>query len=131
MAFSRRNPLDLLDISLAEEERYVLTSALLEWGGSAPRPTLELVNVMGFETVSIFDTERKRLRDDIEQGKPMTRFDWQRASVATEICFASDVFGSGLDWSIVGRLSDEETIRVLRSFRRKILAAEPPPRPTR
>ena len=120
MAFASKDSDTVLDVSLTDDEKYVLTAALLEWGGSARRPTLELVNVMGFETVSIFDTERKRLADAIDRGEPMTRFNWRRALVATEICFASNVLGSGLDWSIVRRLSDEQTIGILRSLQRKL-----------
>lgn len=37
-----------------------------------------------------------------------------------EIVFASDVFGSGIDWSTTVGRTDEETIRILRSLQRKI-----------
>jgi hypothetical protein len=63
---------------------------------------------------------RPRLRPLIRTGQPLNRRDWRRALIATEIVFASDVFGSGWDWSITTGISDEDTIRILRSLQRKI-----------
>ncbi|MFD2091298.1 hypothetical protein [Blastococcus deserti] len=52
--------------------------------------------------------------------QPLTRRDWARALLATEIVFASNLVGSGLDWSSTTGLSDEETIALLRTLQRKI-----------
>jgi len=41
-----------------------------------------------------------------------------RALVATEIAFASDFVGAGVDWATVIGLSDEETISILRRLQR-------------
>jgi hypothetical protein len=50
------------------------------------------------------------------EGQPLSRADWRRALLATEIVFASDVVGSGLDWSITTGLADEDTIGLLRAM---------------
>lgn len=50
----------------------------------------------------------------------MSQVDWVRTLLATEIVFASDVVGSGLDWPITSGLPDEETMHLLRSVQRKI-----------
>jgi hypothetical protein len=41
--------------------------------------------------------------------------------VATEIVFASDVFGAGVEWSTVTGSTDAETIAVLRQLQRKLV----------
>jgi hypothetical protein len=75
---------------------------------------------MGFDGVEGLQVDGRRLSQSIRAGQPLSRKDWRRALVATEVVFASDVFGSGVDWSITTGLSDEETIRILRSLQRKI-----------
>lgn len=40
--------------------------------------------------------------------------------IATEIVFASDVVGAGLDWPIVTGLRDDQTIALLRGLQRKM-----------
>jgi hypothetical protein len=42
----------------------------------------------------------RRLKPLVLGGQPLSRRDWRRALIATEIVFASDVFGAGWDWSI-------------------------------
>jgi hypothetical protein len=110
---------DLLTVELTEQERYVLVRGLAEWGGPA-HSTDSLAVAMGFGSAEDLLTEGRRLRDFIRSGQPLSRRDWRRTLAATEIAFASDVFGSGWDWSITTGLSDEETIRLLRSLQRKI-----------
>jgi hypothetical protein len=62
----------------------------------------------------------RELREALRRGEHLTREDWRRTLLATEIVFASDVVGAGMDWSITTGLSDEETIKVLRTIQRKI-----------
>ena len=110
---------DLLTIDLTGEERYVLFRGLAEWGGPA-HATDALAIAMGFADVEDLLQEGRRLRTAIRAGQPLTRRDWRRALVATEIVFASDVFGSGCDWSITSGLSDDETVKTLRALQRKL-----------
>jgi hypothetical protein len=54
----------------------------------------------------------------------LTRRDWTRALVATELVWASDVFGSGLDAVSTWGYSDAEGVVLLRSIQRKLLQAQ-------
>jgi len=79
---------------------------------------------MGFRgSEDLWQGEGRDLREAVRQGEHLTREDWRRTLLATEIVFASDVVGAGMDWSITTGLSDEETIRVLRTIQRKISRA--------
>jgi hypothetical protein len=53
-------------------------------------------------------------------GQPLTPADWRRALLATELAFASDVLGSGVEWSTTTGWRDDETIRCLRNIQRKL-----------
>lgn len=110
---------DLLTVELTEQERYVLVRGLAGWGGPAHCPDT-LAVAIGFESEADLLGEGRRLREALREGQPLSRQDWRRTLVATEIAFASDVFGSGWDWSLTSGLSDEETIRLLRSLQRKL-----------
>ncbi|WP_377273649.1 hypothetical protein [Peterkaempfera sp. SMS 1(5)a] len=59
---------------------------------------------------------RVALGDDV----PLKAVDWARALLATEIVFVSDLAGSGVEWSTTTGLTDEATIRTLRSIQRKL-----------
>jgi hypothetical protein len=113
---------DLVLIDLTEPERYVLSRGLAEWGGPA-RCTDALAVAMGFQGLEDLLAEGHRMRRSIRAGEPLSREDWRRTLVATEVVFASDVFGAGWDWSITTGLSDEETIKTLRALQRKIARA--------
>jgi hypothetical protein len=100
-------------------ERRLLSEGLQQWGGPA-KPTDQLAVAIGFAGVADFDAGRERIAAEIELGGPLTTLDATRALAATEIVFASDIFGAGVEWSIVTGLTDEETLRTLRSLQRKL-----------
>ena len=73
-----------------------------------------------FTVSDLTDEERHVLaRGLAEWGGPARCTD----ALAAAMDFASDVFGSGWDWSITTGLADEDTIRILRSLQRKIARA--------
>jgi hypothetical protein len=76
---------------------------------------------MGFNSVDAFFEDGPRLEAAIVDGSPLSLIDWARALVATEIVFASNVFGGGRDWLPVTGWSDERTIQILRQVQRKLL----------
>lgn len=115
----RVNAEELVAIELADEERKVLRCGLDEWGGPA-RCTEALAVAMGFQSVADLHEDGSRLRAALIAGDPLSAGDWRRIVVATEIVFASDVFGSGIDWSTTTGFSDEETIVILRRLQRTI-----------
>lgn len=75
---------------------------------------------MGFADMSdLLDRSRglqAALRDDV----PLAPADWARTLLATEIAFVSDLAGSGVEWPTTTGLTDEATIRTLRSIQRKL-----------
>ena len=105
---------ELIALSLSDEEREVLARGLSEWGGPA-RCTHELAIAMGFGSVEDLLAESERMCGHLEQGEPLTRSDWWRALLATEIAFVSDVVGSGVEWPTTTGLDDDQTIRILRA----------------
>lgn len=116
------NAEDLVAIELAEDEREVLRCGLAEWGGPA-HCTEALAVAMDFRSVADLHEERFRLRAALVAGDPLSPRDWRRLMAATEIVFASDVFGSGMDWPITTGFSDEETIKILRRLQRTVARA--------
>jgi len=71
---------------------------------------------MGFSGLDDLYATGRRLQQAIEQRMPLTRLDWLRALLATEIVFASDVVGSGHDWMFTTGISDADTIARLRGL---------------
>jgi len=76
---------------------------------------------MGFDNVADLLESGARIGDALVAGAPLSRTDWTRALLATEIVFVSDVVGSGWDWHIATRFDDEETFRMLRSLQRRMV----------
>ena len=112
-------PTDILWPDLTGRERRFLRWGIIEWRGPA-NCTEEMAVAMGFKSVQdLFDCT-DRLAEAIASGTPLTAFDWLRVLLATEIVFASNVMGSGVDWSITSGLSDEESLLLLRSAQRKL-----------
>jgi hypothetical protein len=109
---------DVIDFELTEGERTMLWRGLLEWGGPA-RCTNELAVAMGYADVPDMFEQQRRLADAVRSSQALSRFDWLRVVLATEIVFASDVVGSGCDWSTTTGLADTESLATLRSIQRK------------
>jgi hypothetical protein len=106
-------------VDLSDDERAVLRCGLLEWWGPA-RPTDALAAAMGFSDRTRLSTEVGRLIGALDARDALSPEDWQRVLVATEVVFASDVFGSGLDWPVTTGISDAATIALLRAVQRKM-----------
>ena len=110
---------EVVDVALTDEERLLLERGLVEWGGPA-RCTEAMAIAIGFDSVADLLEEGYRIADDLSKGKPLTRTDWTRALLATEVVFASNVLGSGHDWEATTGLDDASTIRVLRDVQLRL-----------
>lgn len=110
---------ELTYLDLDDDERYILSRGIVEWGGPA-YPTEGLAVAMGFLSVQDLLLDGKRLHDAVKAGHPLSSTDWFRVVLATEIAFASDLVGSGRDWSITTGVSDEQSLRTLRGIQRKL-----------
>ena len=115
------DPEELVTPELTDAERYVLNRGLVEWGGPA-HCTEAMAIAMGFRSVGDLFVQAGRMIDALEQGCPLSRRDWTRALLATEIVFVSDVLGSGPEWPITTGLDDVETLRTLRGLQIKLAA---------
>jgi hypothetical protein len=115
----RQNP--HMDVELSEDEKRLLSEGLNQWGGPA-KLTDQFAVAMGFQGVSDFYAQAERIVAVIESAEPLSALDATRALAATEIVFASDIFGAGAEWATVTGLTDDETIRVLRRLQRKLVS---------
>ena len=106
-------------VVLDDEERRFLRAALLDWGGPA-HPTDELAAAMGFGSAKNLSGDTRALWKRIEARETLTTEDWRRVLLAVEIVFASDVVGSGVDFSTTSGIPDEEAIKILRGLQRKL-----------
>ncbi|WP_331721612.1 MULTISPECIES: hypothetical protein [unclassified Streptomyces] len=104
---------------LTDGEIKLLRRALAEWGGPA-HCSDHLAVGMGFADQHDLLDQCDRLRNALADDAPLTQVDWARVLLATEIVFVSDLMGSGVEWSTTTGLSDESTIRALRSIQRKL-----------
>lgn len=97
----------------------LLRRALGEWGGPACCSD-QLAVGMGFSGVHDLLGQTRRLRSALADDVPLRAADWARTLLASEIVFASDLAGSGVEWQTTTGRSDEATIRTLRSIQRKL-----------
>ncbi len=114
----------MITIDLTDDERDFMCTALGEWGGAASYAPLP-VSIVGATNWVEFDQLTERLRHAIKNAQPLSGTDWARALFLTELSFASDVVGAGVDFSTVSRFTDEEAIGLLRSLQRKIITVGP------
>lgn len=104
---------ELVQPDLTFDQGRLLASGLSGWGGSL-RPGLDVIVAMGFSDVDDFDSTRDRMIWRLLHHELMSRLDWTRALVATEIVFISDVVGGALHWESESGLYEETTLRLLR-----------------
>lgn len=109
----------LRELSLQPTERQLLQNGLAEWSGLARAPE-GLASALGFAGLEDLDAWLPEAERRLWAQEPMDPLDWLRCLVLTEIAFVSDVVGSGTDWSTTTGLSDEETIRLLRSLQLRL-----------
>lgn len=110
-----------LEVDLTRDERTMLTHGLRDWGGPA-HPVHALALLMGCRDVAELVSETERISGAVVRGRPLSRLDWTRALVATEVAFASKVFGTGDQWTTILGSSDAHWVTVLRHLQAKLPA---------
>jgi hypothetical protein len=113
------DPDEVVGVELTGEERFMLDRGLVEWGGPA-RCTDAMAVAMGFADVQDLFAQADRIVGELDAARLLSRWDWSRTLLATEIVFASNVMGSGADWTDTTGLDDARSIQVLRSLQRKL-----------
>src|SRR4051795_2823092 len=89
-----------VQVELTDDERTMLVYGLKDWGGPA-HGTEALAVAMGFEGLENLCEDGDRIAVAIGAGEALTVRDWTRALVATEFVFASDVLGTGSEWTVI------------------------------
>ncbi|MEW2489385.1 hypothetical protein [Streptomyces sp. NPDC048411] len=112
-------------LTLTDEESRLLQQGLIEWSGPA-RCTEEFAVAMGFDGADDLNRRGARIRTALAAKEPLEPMDWARALLATELAFASEVVGSGYEWSTTTGWSDDMTVKVLRSAQLKLIRTVTP-----
>ncbi len=118
---------ELIGVELSAELRRLLREGLHQIGGPT-RPTDALARVMGFDDVTSMYVEAGRIRASLLAGEPMTRLDWRRALVTTEIAFASSYYGAAMEWEDLAPWNDQQTIGLLRELQYALVGLRAPSR---
>lgn len=112
-------------VELTPVERDLLRQGVQMWGGPA-YPSNELAVAMGFVDAVDLDEKVVDLQNKLRVEAPLSPRDWTRVLIATEIAFASDVLGAGVEWHAVSNIDDATSIRVLRSIQMKLVSIRVP-----
>jgi hypothetical protein len=124
-----REPDELLrpvDVGLNRDEVELMVEGFGQWYGPA-RPEPESAQLVGFESADEMADGVSRLRAALRGGAALSRRDWKRALIATELIFGSDAFGAGVEWEIVTGRDDRRDLRLLREVQRKLVGVCPSP----
>lgn len=108
-----------VEIPLSDEERQLPRAGQPSGGGPA-HTTDEFAVAMGFKGTDDLLSQRHRLSQALAAGEPLSRLDWRRMLLATELAFASDVVDSGVEWPTTTGFSDVDAIELLRGVQRKV-----------
>jgi hypothetical protein len=108
---------ELVTIDLTDDERQFMFYGLGEWLGPARGAQL-LLPVFGVSTANEFYDMVTRLTEAMRAAEPLSDLDWARALLLTEISWASQLLGAGVDFAT--NVRDEIAIGLLRSIQYKI-----------
>jgi hypothetical protein len=112
------NSSELVAVDLTDRERKFIEQALQQWGLSASDAQFPF-QVLGLSTWEEFGELTVRLERAVENGDPLSNLDWARVLFLTEITWASDLVGAGLDFATVTGFSDTEAVTLLRGLQRR------------
>jgi hypothetical protein len=110
---------ELLTVELSEDERRFIWQAMHQWQWSASDAPFPY-QVLGLSSWREFVELTHRLAHAVTDREPLTDLDWTRVLYLTESSWASNLVGSGLDFSIVTEFSDIDCLSMLRRLQRKI-----------
>jgi hypothetical protein len=111
-------PLRRVDLDLTRDVLSFVIAGLGQWGGPA-RPEPESAGIAGFRDVEEMSAATERLRRSLESDEPLSRRDWRRVVVLTELIFGSDTFGAGVEWGTVTGRDEVTDLALLRELQRK------------
>jgi hypothetical protein len=109
----------LVAVELTDDERSFIRQSLRQWESSAAGQPFPF-QVLGLSTWGEFGALTLRLEHAVTDHEALTDLDWARVLFLTEVTWASDLIGSGLDFDAVTSFSDVEALALLRGLQRKI-----------
>jgi len=109
---------ELVAVDLTEREREFIQQALEQWALSAADAPFPF-QVLGLATWEEFGELTLRLERAVTDSAPLSDLDWARVLFLTEITWASDLVGAGLDFATVTGFSDTEAVSLLRGLQRR------------
>lgn len=115
-----------IDVGLNREEVEFMIVGFGQWYGPA-RPEAVSAQLVGYDTTDEMADGISHLRDALRAGAALSRRDWKRVLIATELIFGSDAFGAGVEWKIVTARDEVRDLRLLREIQRKLVGVCPPP----
>ncbi len=107
-------------MELTREERQLLSAGVSQWAGPA-RPSRVLAGALGMASIEALIDEGDRLCSKLRSDEPLSDEECVFALVSTELAFASDRWGAGVEWETVTGYTDAETISRLRLLQRKMV----------
>jgi hypothetical protein len=113
---------ELVRLDLTDDERTLLLYGLIDWFGPGDG-TESLAVAIGFTDLEDLSDQGERIAEAIYEGEAVSRRDWSRAMFAAEVCFASEVLGTGSEFTVIHAGTDAHWIGVLRALQRKIRAS--------
>src|SRR5262249_43497599 len=109
---------ELVAIDLTDVERRFMFLAINEFFGPAHGQIL-MIRALNLSGRTEFDEVANRLGNAIKDGEPLSQRNWARALFLTEVSWASDLAGSGLDFASSFR--DDKAVQLLRSIQRQFI----------
>jgi hypothetical protein len=110
---------EIISVDLTEDELRFLIEGLRQWGGPG-HCTDAMATGMGFDGADDLLRQASRIETALLERADLSRWDWTRALLVSEIDFASDVIGAGYEWSTATGLDDAHSLLVLRGLQRKL-----------
>ena len=109
---------------LSRDEREFLASGVLQWAGPAS-PSQALAVALGAPSVEALAEKGSKLGRKLRGSDALPFDEILFALISTEIIFASDRWGAGVEWHTVTGYSDSEAIEMLRKLQRKLVGLGP------
>jgi hypothetical protein len=108
-------------VDLSDDEWNLLSQGVLQLGGPTALDDA-ISRAIGYENTAELLDHWATLLAEVKARRPLSRRDWRRAQIATEITFASGYYGAASDWEICSMLDDASTIKLLRQVQRKLIS---------
>jgi hypothetical protein len=110
------------DLGLTGDECALIADGLAQWGGPASA-AYESAVLASYPSSDAMRAGIEALRCALEDR--LSRRDWKRVLILTELIFSSDVFGAGVEWEMVTGRDEIADFRLLREVQRKLTGVCP------